>query len=64
MMATSSSFTFMLDKRTNNFFCVEIHVEKSSRSMSVSIKAKDEQAAVSLKKYIIDLLSVNELISE
>jgi hypothetical protein len=41
-----------------------MHVEKSAHSMTVSIKAKDEAAAANLKKYVVDLLTVNELIAE
>lgn len=57
-------YLYAKDTRNQNFFCLELHVHKPAHSLTLSIKAKDEASAASLKKYVIDLLTVNELISE
>lgn len=52
-------YLYARDVRSDSYFCVELHANKSEQSMTLSIKAKDEKGAVNMKKYIIDLLSVN-----
>ena len=56
-------YFYTRDVRTNCFFCVELHVDKNEHTVNLSIKAKEEKAAMNLKKYIFDLLSLNELIA-
>ena len=59
---TLKFYFYTRDTRDNSYFCVEMHIDKSEHQMHLSIKAASEGAAVHLKNYILQLLSVNELI--
>ena len=61
---TLKFYFYAKDTRVNSFFCIEMHIDKGSRLMNLSIKAKDEGSAVNMKAYIIELLSVNELLDQ
>ena len=61
---TLKFYLYAKDTRSNCFFCIELHFDKEAHTTTLSIKAKDERAAVNLKKYIVDLLLVNDLIAQ